>query len=46
MGMATLITVQGVSLTARKDDAGASITDAKGDVAHVTTAHFSCQALR
>lgn len=37
-GTATLTTVQGGTLTARKSGAGVTITDAKGDVAHVTTA--------
>jgi len=37
-GSATLTTVQGGTLTARKSGAGVTITDAKGDVAHVTIA--------
>ncbi|SFW41708.1 fasciclin domain-containing protein [Luteibacter sp. UNCMF366Tsu5.1] len=37
-GSAELKTVQGESLTARKDANGVAITDAKGNVAHVTIA--------
>ena len=37
-GSATLMTVQGGTLTARKAGSGITITDAKGDVANVTIA--------
>lgn len=37
-GSATLTTVQGGTLTARKSNSGVTITDAKGDVAKVTIA--------